>query len=435
MLIVRVAYMEFNIEKLPKSKIILTIKLNAEDLKEYVDEAIAHFVGHVEIKGFRSGKAPKHLVKEHVGESRINDEVVNVAIENSYTKVMVDNKIDVVAYPKIDLVKFVPGQELEFKAEVYILPEIKIANYREIAKEVGAKDRQDVKVEEKEIKEAMDWLVNSRTQHIKTDRPAQKGDLVVASYELRNDGVKVENGEQKGHPFVLGENKMAPGFEDNIEGMKVGEEKEFSLDVPKDFANTQLAGKKIDFKVKIDDVLERKLPQLNDEFAKSIGNFENMAALEKSIKDGMLNEKEQAEKERFRIAIVSKVAEKSDIEIPEVLVDSEIDKMIHELEHDIEHRGMEFDKYLEHIKKTREDLKKEFAGKALERVKISLVMKEIGRGEEIKASDEELAVKMQEIVTRFDGDKNKVDPERLREYAENILTNEKVFELLEVLAK
>ena len=181
--------------------------------------------------------------------------------------------------------------------------------------------------------------------------------------------------------------------------------------------------------------MERKLPQLNDEFAKSIGNFENMAALEKSIKDGMLNEKEQAEKERFRIAIVSKVAEKSDIEIPEVLVDSEIDKMIHELEHDIEHRGMEFDKYLEHIKKTREDLKKEFAGKALERVKISLVMKEIGRGEEIKASDEELAVKMQEIVTRFDGDKNKVDPERLREYAENILTNEKVFELLEVLAK
>lgn len=423
--------MEFKIEKLPQSKIVLKINLGADEMKKYADKAIAHFAEHIEIKGFRAGKAPKHLVEQHVGESRIDDETINTAIEDSYTKIIVDNKIDVVAYPKIDVLKFVPKQELEFKAEVDVMPEVKLPDFRQIAKEVGEKDRQEVKVEDKEIKDAIDWLLNSRAKYQKVERPSQKGDLVVASYELRSDGVKIENGDQKEHPFVLGEGKLIPGFEDQIVGMKVGEEKEFTLDVPGDFVNKNIAGKKIDIKAKIDDVMERELPKFDDEFAKSLGSFENVAALEKNIKEGMTSEKEQAEKERFRIVLVSKIAEKSEMDIPEAMVGSEIHKMMHELEHDIQHRGMEFDKYLEHIKKTKEDLEKEFRDKALERVKISLVIREIGKAEEVKISDEEITEKTREVLTKFDGEKKDVDPQKLYDYATNILTNEKVFELLE----
>lgn len=426
--------MEFKIEKLPQSKINLKINLDADEMKKYADKAISHFVEHVEIKGFRAGKAPKHLVEQHVGQSQIDNEAINVAIEDSYTKVIVDNKINVASYPKIDVVKFVPKQELEFKAEVTVMPEVKLPDFKQVAKEVGEKDRQEVKIEEKEIQDALNWLLNSRAKYQKVERPSQKGDLVVASYELRSSGVKVEGGDQKEHPFVLGEGKLIPGFEDGIVGMKIGEEKELSLDVPEDFANKNIAGKKIDIKVKIDDVMERELPKLDDEFAKSLGNFENISALEKNIKEGMLNEKEQAEKERFRIALVSKIAEKSEMEMPEILIESEIDKMMHELEHDIQHRGMELDKYLEHIKKTREDLKKEFRDKAQERVKISLVMREIGKSEDIKITDEEIANKTTEVLTKFDGEKKDVDPQKLYDYATNILTNEKVFELLENLA-
>lgn len=423
--------MDFKLEKLPKSKISLTISIDAEELNKYLDKAIAEITKHVDVKGFRPGKAPKHLVVDHVGQNKINDEILNTAIEGSYSKVIIDNDIDVVAHPKIEVLKFVPGQELEYKAEVSVSPEIKLPDYKAIAQKSGKEDRQEVKVEEKELKDALDWIVNSRAQYTKAERPAQKGNLAVVSYELRNDGVKVEGGDQKEQPIILGEGKMVQGFEDQIIGMKTGEEKEFSLDMPKDFRNTQIAGKKVDFKVAVNDILQRDLPKLDDEFAKSLGQFENLAALEKNIKDGMMNEKEQAEKERFRIALVSKIAKDSGMDVPDIMIESELDKMIHELRHDIEHQGMEFEKYLEHIKKTHEDLLKEFRDKAVERVKIALVMREIGKVEKIDVSAEELAAKEIEVLEKMGGQSQNIDPERLHGYTENVITNEKVFELLD----
>lgn len=427
--------MNFKLEKLPKSKVSLTISIDAEELKKYVDQAIVEITKHVDIKGFRPGKAPKHLVVEHVGQNKINDEVLNSAIEGSYSKIVIDNDIDVVAHPKIEVFKFVPGQELEYKAEVSVSPEVKLADYKAIAQKAAKEDKQEVKVEEKELKDALDWIVNSRAQYTKAERSSQKGDLVVVSYELRNDGAKVEDGDQKEQPIILGEGKMVQGFEDQVVGMNTGEEKEFSLDMPKDFRNTQIAGKKVDFKVKINDILQRDLPKLDDEFAKSLGQFENLAALEKSIKEGMMNEKEKAEQERFRISLVSRIAKDSEMEVPDIMIESELDKMIHELQHDIEHQGMEFEKYLEHIKKTREDLMNELRYKAIERVRIALVMREIGKAEKVEVSAEELATREREVLEKLGGQSQNVDPERLHNYTENIITNEKVFELLEKYAK
>ena len=426
--------MEFKLEKLPKSKINLTISIDADELKKYVEQAIAKFTQHVSIKGFRPGKAPKHLVVDHIGQNKINDEALNEAIEESYSKIVIDNDIDVVAHPKIEVLKFVPGQELEYKAEVAVSPEVKLPDYKAIAQKSGKEDKQEVVVEEKELKDALDWIVNSRAQYTKAERPAQKGDLVVVSYEIRSDGVKIEGGDQKEQPIILGEGKMVQGFEDKVVGMKIGDEKEFSLDMPKDFRNTQIAGKKVDFKVTVNDVLQRDLPKLDDEFAKSLGGFENVAALEKSIKDGMLNEKGKVEKEKFRIAVISKITKDSEMEVPDIMIESELEKMIHELQHDIEHQGMEFEKYLEHIKKTREDLIKEFRDKAIERVKIALVMREIGKAEAVEVSAEDLATKEKEVLEKMGDQSQDIDPEKLHSYTENVITNEKVFEFLEVQA-
>lgn len=426
--------MEHKLEKLPESKIRLVVTLDDKELKKYADLAVANFTKHTEIKGFRSGKAPKHLVVERVGENRINDETINSAVEDSYAKIITDNEIEVIAHPKIEVVKFVPNQELEYKAEVLVSPEVKLADYKEIAKKFSETGRQEVKIEDQEIKDALNWLINSRAKYDKVERPSQKGDLIVVSYESRNNDVKIEGGDQKQFPVILGEGKSVPGLEDELIGLKVGEEKEFSLNIPKEFANTQVAGKKIDFKVKVDDLMQRNLPELNDEFAKELGQFENMATLEKNIKDGLMSEKEQAEKERFRISLVSRIAKDSKMEIPREIIEAELDKMIHELSHDISHRGMEFDKYLEHIKKTREDLRKEFADKAIERVKIALIMREIGKVENIKASDEELFEKTKKVLAELGEDTQNIDQEKVHDYTENIIVNEKVFELLEKLA-
>ena len=427
--------MDFKLEKLPKYKINLIITLDAGDLKKYADQAVLNFSEHAKIKGFRAGKAPKHLIVEHIGQNRINDETVNVAIEDSYSKILLENDIEVISRPKIEVVKFIPNKELEYKAEILVSPEIKLADYREIAKKSGQTEKQEVKVDKKEVKDALNWILNSRAKYIKIDRPSQKGDLAVVSYELRNNGVKIEGADQKQHPIILGEGKLAPGFEDQLIGLKTGEEKEFSLDIPQDFINHQIAGKKIDFKVNIDDLMQKDLPKLDDEFAKSIGHFENLELLEKSIEEGILNEKNQAEKDKFRIALILKVASQSEMDISEELIESELEKMIYELEHDIKHRGMEFDKYLEHIKKTRDDLKKEFRDKAIERVRIALVMREIGKSENIEISDEELAEKMKEVLTKLGDQTQNIDHDRLHGYTENIIMNEKVFELLEKLAK
>lgn len=428
--------MNHTITKLPKSKIIITVSLNGEDLKKYTDKAIAHFAEHVEVKGFRAGKAPKELVAQQVGQNRIDGEAANIAMEESYGQVVVDNNIDVAGYPKIDLVKFVPGQELEYKAEAAVFPEVKLADYKEIAKEAGKSDRQEVKIEEKEINDALDWLVNSRAKYTKVERPSQKGDLAIVSYEMRLGGAKVENGDQKEMPVFLGEEKsFIPGLGEQIIGLKKGEEKEFSLEMPKDFHDANIAGKTVDLKAKVDDVMQKDLPELNDEFAKSLGKFESLEALKNNLKEGLLSEKTQAEKERSKIALISKIAKESQMDLPDILVESETDKMIHELQHDIEHRGMQFDHYLEHIKKTKEDLKKEFQGKAEERVRIAMAMREIGKAENISVSDEELTTKITDILMKFDGKKEDIDQERLHDYAHNILTNEKVFELLESMAK
>lgn len=438
--------MNHTITKLPKSKILLTITLNAEELKKYNDKAIAHFAEHIEVKGFRAGKAPKELVARKVGQNRIDGEASNIAIEDSYGQVVVDNNIDVVGYPKIDMVKFIPNQELEYKAEVAVFPECKLADYKEIAKSAGKSDRQEVKIEEKEINDALNWLVNSRAKYMKIERPSQKGDLAVVSYEMRLGGVKVENGDQKELPVFLGEEKsFIPGLGDQIIGLKKGDEKEFSLEMPKDFhppAGGQLAGKTVDFKMKVDDVMQKDLPELNDEFAMSLGKFENIEALKNNLKDGLLSEKTQKEKERFRIVLISKIAKESEMDLPDILVESELDKMIQELEHDVEHRGMQFDHYLEHIKKTKDDLKKELQEKAAERVKIAMVMRKIGEAENIKVSDEELTTKITDILMKFDamptgrqGKKEDIDQDKLHGYANNILTNEHVFEALEKLAE
>lgn len=342
--------MEHKLEKLPKSKILLTITLIGEELKKYNDKAIAHFAEHVDVKGFRAGKAPKELIAQQVGQNRINGEAANIAMEESYGQIVVDNNIDVAGYPKIDLVKFIPNQELEYKAEVAVFPEVKLADYKEIAKISDKSDRQEVKVDDEEVEKALNWLADARAKY-------------------GEDGKMTER------------------------------------------------------------------PEISDEFAKSLGDFENLDALKKNIKEGMLSEKEQAEKERFRIALVSKIAKESEMELPDIMVESEVDKMIHELQHDVEHRGMQFDNYLEHIKKTKDDLEKEFQDKAVERVKIAIVMRRIGEAENIKVSDEELTTKITDILMKFDGKKEDIDQERLHSYAHNVLTNEKVFELLDKLAQ
>ncbi len=218
-------------------------------------------------------------------------------------------------------------------------------------------------------------------------RPARQGDLVEADFEILFGGMKIEGGESKNHPITLGEGKFIPGFEDGILGIVASEEKTFSITAPKDYAKENLRGKMLDVKVKINAVYEITIPELTDEFAKSLGYFETTQALKDNIREELRVEKEKAEKERVRNLLAQKMAEKSEIDVADILIDQEVNKMIMEMETNVKQHGADFEQYLATLKKTKNDLKKDFRGPAERRVRISLVLSEIAKKENVEVDE------------------------------------------------
>ena len=296
------------------------------------------------------------------------------------------------------------------------MAEIKLGNYK------GLKVKKNkLEVKKEEIKKSLDYLQNSRAKIITVNRPCKKDDRVEIDFEIRQGGVKVENGTSKNHPLILGQGNFLPGFEQELEGMKADQEKEFSL-------------KNFDIKVKMNLVQERELPKIDDEFAKSLGNFDSLNALEKSIEQGLLQEKEIKEKQRIRMELIEKVAEDSKIEIPDALVKQELERMLNEFKTSITSMGLKFEDYLKQLKKTIDELKKDWQKQAEKRVEIALCLQAIADQENIQISDEEVKEKINQDLKHYpnvEEVKKNIDLDKLKDYTKSILRNEKVFELLE----
>lgn len=310
---------------------------------------------------------------------------------------------------------------------------IELGNYKKLEAR-----KQELKIEDKEIVNALDYLQKSRAKIITINKPAQEGNRVEIDFETRLAGVQIENGVSKNHPLIIGEGRFLPGFEKELEGTKAGEEKEFSLKVPENWGNKTIAGKNLDFKIKMNIVQERQLSEINDEFAKSLGKFDSLEALRKNIEQGLMQEKEIMEKQRIRIELIEKIADNSKIKVPEELVKKELENMVTEFKMNIDQFGMDFETYLTQIKATADELKKGWKEQAEKRVKIGLCIKAIADKEKIIPSTQEIEEKMNQELMRYpDVEKVKkdIDLVAFKEYTENILINEKVFELLEREAK
>ena len=423
--------METVIKNLSKSKIEINVEQDPKELEAFLDGAAKNLSKDLEIKGFRKGNVPREIVERELGTSRLYEEAARLAIEQTYPKIIFEKEIETASGPELEVIKLAPGNTFLWKVQVSIMPGVALADYKKIAKEVSQKE---VRVEEKEIDEAIDWFRESRAKLVTVDRPAQKSDRVEIDFEGRMNGLKLEGAESKNHPFILGKGKFMPGFENEIEGMKAGDVKEFSLKAPDDYYIVNLRGKIIDFKVKIDLVQKREISEANDEFAKSLGEFRDLGALKESLREGIIMEKNVKEKERRRLEIIEKVAQKSEVEIPVALVDKEVEKMIDELKNSLSSTGVNFEEYLVKIKKRQDDLRKEIRSQAEKRVKFALCLKEIAKKEDIKATEEEIKEKTDEFLKQFETlkeAKNSIDEKDLRWYATGIVKNEKVFKLLE----
>lgn len=429
--------------QLPKSQIQIEITLPFPEFEAHVKRAAQALSEERDIEGFRRGKAPYDVVKQQCGEAAIYERAAEHAVRKTYPALIEEledhppegkKQFLPVGSPEITVMKLAPGNEFIYKAVLAIMPEVVLSDYVAIAKKITASEKKEITVSDEEIEKTLEWIRESRMQTTPVERVAEKNDLVEIDFTLRHNNVKWEGGESRNHPLVIGKQSFIPGFEEHLVGMKAGDEKDFSLAIPENWRDHALAGKTIDAHVKMNIVKERILPELTQEFIKQLGAFDSLAMLKKSISDGIYQEKQEKEKQRVRTLIIEAIAQKIETEIPDVLREREIEKMLEELKNGIEQMGMKWEDYLLHIKKTIEQLHDEWHDEAHKRVKIALSLHEIAHKEHIEPNAEEIEKKSNEFLRQFktaDMAQKQIDPDRLREYARGILKNEKVFEFLE----
>jgi len=426
--------MKVDIKKLPKSEAELTVEVSNYELKPFLTNAAARMSKGMKISGFRPGKAPYDIVKKQVGEAQIYQEAVEDVVKKTFPKAVLDHKLKTVGQPKIEIEKLAPGNPLVYKAKVALLPDITLGDY----KNVKAK-KEEVKLEKKEIDEALKKLQQMRGKEISVDRAAKKGDKVEVDFDVYVDKVPIEGGSSKKHPLVIGQNSFIPGFEENLIGLTKNKVKEFKLRFPKDYHKKDLAGKEAEFKVKMQAVYKIELPKLNDEFAKTLGKFKNFAELQKNIEENLKKEKKAQAERKFESKILKDIIKNSKFaEIPDLLINSELDKMLKEMEQNIARQGLKFDDYLKSIKKSKEDLKKELKPQAEQRIKTALVMQHIAQKENIEASDKEVEEEIKKAKEQYKDNQEVVkqlESPEYKMYLKNFLTSKKTMEFLKNLAK
>jgi len=424
------------IKELPKSQIELRISVPSAELEKFLSAAAEELSKELKIPGFRPGKVPRNIAEQKIGTEKILAHGAEKAVKKSYADAVTENKIETIGAPEITITKIAPGNDLEYKAVVSVLPKIKLGNYRKAAREIQGSEKKKIKFED--IEKEIEYLRKSRAKLITVSRATQVGDRVEIDFDVLVEGREIEGGKSRNHPLVVGENYFIPGFEDNLVGMKEKEAKEFGLNFPKDYNQKDLAGKPAIFKVKMNIVQEMQLPEINDEFAKNLGNFESLEGLKKNIAKGLEMEQQKKNIEKWRQEVLGKITEGSEIELPDILVENETEKMLAELEQNISSMGMKIEDYLVNIKKTKEELKKDWKNPAEQRVKSALELKEIAALENLSPESHEIEEELNKTLAHFKGqadlEKN-VDMEGLYNYVKNVLTNEKVLEFLENLKK
>lgn len=421
--------MHSTLNDLPKGQKELTIELSSDELKPYLKKAVLNISQTTKIPGFRQGKAPFDIVKKQVGEMTIYQEASHLAIRNTLFNILKEKQVDFIGEPKIDIEKLAPDNPFIYKATVSLLPKVEIGDYQKIKIK-----KNEVKVDEEEINKVLKSFQNNLAKEVLKNEKITNSDRVEIDFEVSLDKVVLEGGKEKNYPLIIGSGQMIPGFEDKLIGFKKDETKEFSLKFPEKYHSQHLAGKTADFKVKINNVYQRILPELNNDFAKQIGQEETLEELKTKIKENLKQEKQFKENQQVEQEMLNEIIKISQFgEIPDVLIENETEKMISELKHSIEHNGLEFNNYLASIKKTLAGLKNEFKDKALVRVKAALVIRTFSKKLNISASQEDVKKHLDNLLKHqsvSDEQKKNLESEDYQQFIKNIILNQKTLSTL-----
>ena len=410
----------------------LEITVDAEKFENAMKKVYFQNAKYINIPGFRKGKAPMNIVEKYYGAEIFYEDAFNEVATEAYDEAIDTNKIDVVSRPTVDIVQMEKGKDVIFTAVVQVKPEVELGKYKgiEIKKiEYPVKD-EDV---QNEIKQMQDK--NSRLVTV-DDRALENGDTATIDFEGFVDGVAFEGGKAEGHELEIGSGAFIPGFEDQLVGMKIDEEKEIKVTFPKEYFSKDLAGKEATFKVKLHEIKKKELPNLDDEFAKDVSEFDTLKELKASIKEKLEKENEERTKYETQDAAVKAVCDNTEIDIPSGMIDSEIDNMVNDMKSILQYQGLTLDNYLKMIGKTEQEFRKDYEEQAKEAVKSRLVIEAIVKAEKIEADDKDVNAKIEEMAKNYGREaKDLEENEALKNYIKGSLETEKAIEFVVKNAK
>lgn len=425
--------MKTTVKKLSDTKVELTISLGSEELSAAEQVALTKMASDVKVPGFRKGKVPVSVAAKHVNPAALQEQTLDNALSKAVAEAFMAEKIQALDRPAVDVKKFVPGQELEFTAEVEIIPPVKLGNY----KKLKAK-RQAVKVEDSEVEEIITRMRENFTEKTEVKRAAKEGDEAVIDFTGKKDDVPFDGGAAKDFALKLGSGQFIPGFEEGVVGHKAGETFDLTLTFPKDYHAKELAGADVVFTVTLHKVNELSLPEVNDEFAAKCGPFTSVDELKADIKREITAQKEREADEKLKDDLVGELAEASKVALPELLIDDQIRSIEQDLMQNLMYRGLTLDSYLQTQKFTDKDdwRAKEARPAAEKRVKAGLVLAELSKELGVEVSHEELSTQIETMKQQYGKDPKIAerfnDPNVHRDIANRMITDKTVEKLIEL---
>lgn len=427
--------MDYKKKEVEKNKFEYTIVVPADMIKQCHDKAVESLGRNAKVPGFRKGHVPMEVLERAIDPARVADVEINEAVNATLVELIEKEDIQPLDQPVINLTKYVPNQTIEYTATIEVVPPVKLADVKKLETK-----RPEVKVADKEVNEVIERLRTNAAEKTAVDRAAKKGDEVIIDFTGLLNGKEFAGGKAKDYELKLGSGAFIPGFEEGIEGHKAGEEFDVNVTFPEEYGAKELAGQKSVFKVKLNKVNELKLPELNDEFAKGIApDFKSMDDLKKDVRKNLEQSQEAENRQKFEDDLLSELAEKSNVDIPEVLVKDQLPQMEQQFTQGLMYRGLDLDGYLSQKGMTKEEWeKKELRPAAEKRVRNSLVISQFAKDNHIEVTAEEIKGYRDKILDRYTNEnirKQFETPEYTRQIAQQLATEKAMAKLVELAGK
>jgi trigger factor len=392
--------MKATADRIEKNTVVMEVEVDADKFDQAINQAYKKLVKQVNVPGFRRGKAPRRVVESYIGKDALYNEAVELVVPDAYVEALEETGVEPIAQPEVELLQVEEGEPVRFKATVKVKPEVELGEYKGLeVTEVPAE------VDEKEVDEELERLRNKHAQLVTMEEGVvEKGDMATIDFTGRVDGEEFEGGKATDYALEIGSGSFIAGFEEQVEGMSVGETKVISVTFPEDYHNKELAGKDAEFTVTVKALKRKELAPLDDEFAKDVSEFDTLEELRADVLNRLKQAAEDRAKQQMRSEVITKAVDNASVEIPEEMINNQVEEMQKDMERRLMFQGLSMDDYLKYTESNMDELKENFRPEAERAEKTSLVLDTIAKKENIEVTDEDIDKKIEEMASQYQQD-------------------------------